>query len=247
MLLEARNIEKKFGKVKAVDGISFHIKEGEVLGFLGPNGAGKTTTIHMLLGLVTPDDGEVFVFGKNLRDYSEEILQKMNFTSPYVGLPYRLSVRENLMVFAGLYNVQNPSRKIQELLKLFEIEHLKNTPVVKLSAGESSRLGLCKAFLNDPSLLLLDEPTASLDPHMSRQSREILMKAHKKSGMSILWTSHNMAEIEKVCDRVIFLNHGKIIAEGSPIEITNAILKEERKEPDLEEVFSRVANEVKVS
>ncbi len=245
MVVEVKNLTKRFKDVVAVNDISFDIGEGEIIGLLGPNGAGKTTTIHMLLDLITPDSGEIFIFGKNLHEHRGEILQAMNFTSPYVSPPYRLTVLENLKVFAQLYGVSDREKRIAELLELFGISYLERTPVSKLSAGEITRVGLCKSLLNRPKLLLLDEPTASLDPQMSHEAREILLRAQKEFGTSILWTSHNMAEIEKMCDRIIFLNHGRIVAKGTPIEITQAILKEERTEPALEEVFFKVVGDSK--
>lgn len=245
MILQVRNLTKKFAKFLAVDDISFEIDEAEIVGLLGPNGAGKTTIIHMLLGLITPTNGEIFVFNKNLATRREEILQKVNFTSPYVSLPYRLTVFENLMIFAKLYDIQNPQKKIDELLNLFGIIEYKNKPIAYLSSGENTRVGLCKALLNKPKFLLLDEPTASLDPEMAKNAREILLKIQKEDKTTILYTSHNMSEIETISSRIIFLNHGKIIAAGSPIEITKAILHEERKEPALEEVFFKVVKDAK--
>ncbi len=240
MIVQVKNLTKTFKQFKAVDDLSFEIGEGEIIGLLGPNGAGKTTTLHLLLGLVAPTEGEIFIFGKNLKTHRQEILQEMNFTSPYVSLPYRLRVAENLLVFANLYNVEHPKTRIAELLELFEIKHLKDKPIAYLSAGENTRVGLCKALLNKPKLLLLDEPTVSLDPEIAHQAREILLKIQKEEHTAILYTSHNMAEVEKMCQRIIFLNHGRIIASGTPIEITNAILKEERNEPALEEVFFKI-------
>ncbi len=243
MVLEVKHLSKKFKNFAAVRDVSFTIEKPEVLGLLGPNGAGKTTTIHMLLDLITPTTGEIFVFGKNLHTDRTEILQQVNFTSPYVWLPHRLTVYENLMVFARLYNVEHPKQRIAELLGIFEIERYRNTPVGKLSSGEGTRVGLCKALLNRPKLLLLDEPTASLDPEIQHKVRDVLSEIREREKTTILWTSHNLAEIEKVCDRIIFLNHGAIIASGTPMEITKAILKEERKEPALEEVFFRIVRE----
>lgn len=240
MIAKITNLTKKFGDFTAVDGISFDIKKGEILGLLGPNGAGKTTIIHLLLDLVTPTSGEVCIFGKNLKTHREEILQEIGFTSPYVSLPYRLTVFENLLIFADLFNVSSPKKKVESLLKLFNIVDLKNKPIAYLSSGENTKVGLCKALLNSPKLLLLDEPTASLDPDIAQLSRNILTKLQKEQGVTILYTSHNMAEIEAMCDRIIFLNHGKIIAAGTPIEITKTILEEERKEPALEEVFLKI-------
>jgi ABC-2 type transport system ATP-binding protein len=243
MLLEVRNLSKRYGDVLAVDDVSFSMERGEILGLLGPNGAGKTTTIHMLLGLITPSGGEVRVFGRRLADHRQEILQQMNFTSPYVSFPLRLTVMENLSVFARLYEVAQPQRRIGELLHLFGVEDLKNKPIAKLSSGENTRVGLCKAMINDPRLLLLDEPTAYLDPEIAWQVKQVLLAAQREFGTTILYTSHNMLEVERMCNRIVFMHHGRVIAVGSPIEITRAILKEERSEPALEEVFLRVVRQ----
>ncbi len=241
MLVEVEHLTKVFNGFKAVDDVSFSIQEGEILALLGPNGAGKSTTIHMILGLVSPTRGEIRIFGKRLEDYRDEILGNMNFTAPYVGFPMRLTVLENLRIFARLYAIPNPAAKITDLLRRFAIEHLKDKPVSRLSSGENTRVGLCKAFMNDPKLLLLDEPTAYLDPVVARQVKAALLDMQQNSGTTILYTSHNMAEVEEMCDRIVFLSHGRVIATGSPIEVTQAILSEDRAEPALEEVFLRVA------
>jgi ABC-2 type transport system ATP-binding protein len=243
MLLEVEHLSKQYGDVLAVDDVSFCIAAGEILGLLGPNGAGKTTTIHMLLGLITPSGGEVRVFGRRFGDHREEILQQINFTSPYVSFPLRLTVMENLRIFARLYNVDQPQRRIGELLELFGVEPLRNKPIARLSSGENTRVGLCKAMLNQPRLLLLDEPTAYLDPEIAWQVKQVLLEAQREFGTTILYTSHNMLEVERMCNRIVFMHHGRVIAAGSPIEITRAILKEERSEPALEEVFLRVARQ----
>ncbi|HUY27926.1 MAG TPA: ABC transporter ATP-binding protein [Candidatus Binataceae bacterium] len=243
MLVEVNNLTKRFGSFTAVDGVSFGIEPGEIIGMLGPNGAGKTTTIHMILGLITPSAGEVRIFGHDIQTHREEILQAINFTSPYVAFPYRLTVLENLLVFARLYNVPRRREKIDELLEMFGIADLRDKPVVRLSSGENTRVGLAKAMLNDPRLLLLDEPTAYLDPEIAWQVKELMMRVQRENGTTILYTSHNMAEVEQMCSRIVFLNHGRVIAQGTPIEITHAILKEERDEPALEEVFLRVVRE----
>jgi len=240
MLLEVRHLSKHYGNVLAVEDVSFGIEPGEILGLLGPNGAGKTTTIHMLLGLITPSAGEVRVFGRSFADHREEILQQMNFSSPYVSFPLRLTVMENLGVFARLYNVAEPRRRIGEMLELFGVKHLSDKPISRLSSGENTRVGLCKAMLNRPRLLLLDEPTAYLDPEIAWQVKQVLLAAQREFGTTILYTSHNMPEVERMCSRIVFMHHGRVIAQGSPIEITRAILKEERSEPALEEVFLRV-------
>ena len=174
-----------------------------------------------------------------------EILQRMNFTSPYVAFPFRMTVHENLSVFARLYGIKEPRRRIGEWLERFDVAKLRDKPIARLSSGENTRIGLAKAMLNDPELLLLDEPTAYLDPEIAGRVKEQLLAANRDRGMTILYTSHNMAEVEQLCSRIVFLNHGRVIAIGSPIEITHAILKEERDEPALEEVFLRVAREAR--
>ncbi len=243
MLVEVNHLTKRFGNFTAVDDVSFGIEPGEIIGMLGPNGAGKTTTIHMILGLITPSAGEVRIFGHDIRTHRGEILQAINFTSPYVAFPYRLTVLENLLVFARLYNVPRRREKIDAMLETFGITDLRNKPVARLSSGENTRVGLAKAMLNDPRLLLLDEPTAYLDPEIAWQVKEMMMRVQREQGTTILYTSHNMAEVEQMCSRIVFLNHGRVIAQGSPIEITQAILKEERDEPALEEVFLRIVRE----
>ncbi len=240
MLLEVSHLTKRYGEFAAVDDVSFSIAAGEILGLLGPNGAGKTTTIHMLLGLIAPSAGEVRVFGRRFDDHREAILEQMNFSSPYVSFPLRLTVMENLEVFARLYNIAQPRRRIAEMLELFGIQHLARKPIAKLSSGENTRVGLCKAMLNNPRLLLLDEPTAYLDPEIAWQVKQVLLRAQRDMGTTILFTSHNMLEVERMCGRIVFMHRGRVIAAGSPIEITRAILKEERSEPALEEVFLRV-------
>ena len=240
MLVEVENLSKTFGEFRAVDNVSFAIERGEIMGMLGPNGAGKTTTIHMILGLITPTSGRIGIFGKSMATHRGEILAQMNFTSPYVAFPFRLTVLENLMVFARIYNLKKPRERIDELLKRFGITKLRDKAIARLSSGENTRVGLCKAFMNDPQLLLLDEPTAYLDPEIAWQVKNALLDAQREKGTTILYTSHNMDEVERMCKRIIFLHHGKVIAAGSPIEITQAILEEEREEPALEEVFLRL-------
>ncbi len=240
MLVQVENLSKIFRGFTAVENVSFEIAAGEIVGLLGPNGAGKTTTIHMILGLITPSAGRISIFGKSIETDREEILGQMNFTSPYVAFPYRLTVIENLKFFARLYAIPKPRERIDEMLELFGITELRKKPIARLSSGENTRVGLCKAFMNNPRLLLLDEPTAYLDPEIAWQVKEILLEAQRERGTTILYTSHNMDEVERMCNRIIFLHRGKVIATGSPIEITQAILEEERETPALEEVFMRV-------
>lgn len=215
-LVEVAQLTKRFSKTNAVNHISFSIKKGEIVGLLGPNGAGKTTIIHMLLGLITPTSGSIEIFGKNLSTHQSEILQSMNFSSTYTHLPLRLTVWENLYVVALLYSVADAAKKVDDVIHIFSMDQYKDTAVNDLSSGWVTRLNLARTFLNDPQFILLDEPTASLDPESADEVRKQILTKQKKDGMTILWTSHNMAEVEKVCDRVIFLHKGKIIAQDTP-------------------------------
>lgn len=222
-VLEVKNLTKKFKKFKAVNNISFKVKEGEIVGLLGPNGAGKTTTIQMLLGTLTPTSGDIKYFDKNFRVHREEILRKVNFCSSYIRLPWRLTVYENLDVIGRLYGVKNRQKRIKKLLKIFEVSEFKDRQMSSLSAGQIMRVILAKSFVNYPKVLLLDEPTASLDPDIAQKVHEILVNEQKEFGVSMLFTSHNMAEVEKLCDRVIFLDKGKILAEDTPLGLAKKI------------------------
>ena len=241
MLVTVERLTKHYGKFKAVDNVSFAVPAGEIAGLVGPNGAGKTTIIHVMLGLISPTAGSVRLFGESLDTNREQILQRLNFASPYMAFPGRLTVLENLTVFAKIYNICEPRTKIIRLLQRFGIGRLKDTPISRLSSGETTRVGLCKAFLNNPELLLLDEPTAYLDPQAGLQVREILLELQRTYGTTILYTSHNMPEVQRMCNRIIFLNRGKVIANGTPIELTRKILQEDRSTPALDEVFIRIA------
>lgn len=216
IILEVNNLRKKFGNYFAVNDVSFNVKEGEIVGLLGPNGAGKTTTINMLLGILTPTTGEIKYFEKDFKKNREEVLQKINFCSSYVKLPWRMTVYENLDVIARLYSVKNRKERILKFLKVFEMLEYKDKPTSALSAGQIMRVMLAKSFLNYPKLILLDEPTASLDPDVAQKVRDFLLKEQREFGVSMLLTSHNMAEVEQLCDRVIFLDKGKILAEDTP-------------------------------
>jgi ABC-2 type transport system ATP-binding protein len=240
-LVTVERVTKTYGNFKALDEVSFVVQAGEIAGLVGPNGAGKTTMIHVMLGLISPSAGAVRLFGTSLETNREQILQRLNFTSPYMAFPARLTVLENLTVFARIYNVREPLEKIIELLERFGIAHLKNTPISRLSSGETTRVGLCKAFLNNPELLLLDEPTAYLDLQAALQVRDVLLDLQGTYGTTILYTSHNMLEVQRMCDRIIFLSQGRVIAAGTPIEVTREILKENGDAPALDEVFIRIA------
>jgi ABC-2 type transport system ATP-binding protein len=241
MLVEVEHLSKTFKNFTAVDNVTFGIEKGEMLGLLGPNGAGKTTTIHMILGLITPSAGMVRIFGMPFARNREEILSRANFSAPYVAFPNRLTVWENLMIFARIYKVAARTRKVEQLLELFGIEHLRHKPISRLSSGENTRIGLCKALMNDPELLLLDEPTAYLDPQAAFKVKEVLFELRRSRGITILYTSHNMTEVEELCDRIVFLRRGRVIATGTPIEVTQAILQEERTQPALAEAFMYAA------
>lgn len=245
IIVEVKNLTKRFGAPNsgftAVNDISFSIKTGEILGLLGPNGAGKTTTIRMMLTFIIPDAGDIQVFGKELFRNREDILKKVNCTFVNNTFGGRLSVIEVLKFFGMLYEVENLDEKIEELLLKFGINNLRNKKIRELSSGELSRVALCKAFINSPKILYLDEPTASLDPDMADQTRKLLLEMKNQYGLTILYTSHNMHEVEEVCDRIIFLHKGKIVATGTPLEITQKFLKENSKEPALREVFIRIS------
>ncbi len=215
-ILEVKNLTKKFGKFSAVDNISFSLKEGEILGVLGPNGAGKTTTIQMLLGVLTPTSGSVHYFGKELDSHRGEILEKVNFSSTYTNLMWWLTVRENLHYLSYLYETSNRKERLNKIIEIFRLQDIINLEIEQLSAGQLTRVNLAKAFLNFPKVLLLDEPTASLDPEVAQYIREFLLEERKTFGVSIIITSHNMAEIEELCDRVIVIQHGKIVANDTP-------------------------------
>ncbi|HLC19258.1 MAG TPA: ABC transporter ATP-binding protein [Thermodesulfobacteriota bacterium] len=235
-LVEVRELTKDFNGVRAVDDISFDMYEGEIVGLIGPNGAGKTTTLQMLLNLTNPTRGRIRIFDKELKSNREEILSQVNFSSSYISLPLSLTVTENLLVFSRLYGVRKPRPKIAELLKTFEIEDLKDVPIRRLSSGQLTRVCLCKALLNDPKILFLDEPTASLDPDMADKTRRLLKDINREKQLTLLYTSHNMKEMEEMSDRVIFMDRGRIIAIDRPEKI-----KEEFKGESLEEVFLKIA------
>ncbi len=237
-LLEVSNLAKSFGGFAAVRDVSFHVRPGEVLGLLGVNGAGKTTVMSMLLGLITPDAGSIRVFGMDLARHRIKILKRANFCTTYATLPSNLKVKHNLRVFARLYGVPKPDRKVDEVLELLEITRLRESVTGRLSAGESTRVNLAKALLNDPDLLLLDEPTASLDPDMADKVRKHVRRIQRERSPAIVYTSHNMRDITEVCDRVLFLHRGRILAEGTPDEIVAHF-----EEEDLENVFIKVARD----
>ena len=235
-ILCAHHLTKRFGTFTAVNDISFELRSGEILGLLGPNGAGKTTTIQMLLGLVTPTAGSIQIFGLDLANHREEILEQVNFSSTYISMPYSLTVEENLWVVARLYGLTHVQHRIDDVVKKLEMDEFRSKITRKLSSGQMTRLTLAKAFLTQPKILFLDEPTASLDPDIAHKIRSLLKEEQRASGLSILYTSHNMREMETMSDRIIFLQRGKIVAEGTASEIVRRF-----GQADLEDVFLKLA------
>lgn len=223
VLVIAHKLSKSFNDQKAVDEIDFEIHSGEVVGFLGPNGAGKTTTIRMLLNLLSPTSGTLNLFGLTYERNRADILRLMNSSSGSLTLPGKLSVMENLKVFADLYGIKAAKKRIAYLIEKFDLESLQNRNLYSLSTGQQVRVSLAKAFINSPKLLLLDEPTASLDPDVADQVRSFLMKVVKEEGTTIFLTSHNMNEVAKICSRILFLNKGKIQVEGTPRELAHRV------------------------
>lgn len=226
-LLEVKKLTKDYGPpaggFRAVDSVSFTVGEGEIVGLLGPNGAGKTTTIQMLLGLTTPTSGTIEYFGKGFTNHREEILRHINFASAYNHIQGRLTVMDNMRIYAGLYGIDHPQKRIQEVLTLLEVEDVVHSLFWKLSSGQKTRVIFAKALLNHPRLILMDEPTASLDPEIANKVMDIVQQLQKQEKVGILYTSHNMDEVERICDRVIFLYHGKIIAEDTPLGLTKRV------------------------
>lgn len=222
-ILKVGNLSKNFKKFMAVDSISFDLKEGEILGLLGPNGAGKTTTIQMLLGILTPTSGSIEYFGKDLLKHREEILDQVNFSTTYTNLPWIMTVSECLTFVSYLYAIKDRKKRIKEIVETFDLEKLLNKKIASLSSGQNTRVNLAKSFINKPRVLLLDEPTASLDPETANMVRKVLLREQKEFGISIILTSHNMNEVETVCNRVIFINEGKVVANDTPQTLAKSI------------------------
>ena len=237
-VLRVSHLRKQFGDFTAVEDVSFSIQPGEILGLLGPNGAGKTTTIHMLLGLITPTAGTIEMFGMELAAHREQILQQVNFSSTYISMPMALTVEENLWVVGRLYGLSDIHRRVDDIVKKLEMEEFRHKVTRKLSSGQMTRLTLAKALLTEPKILFLDEPTASLDPDIAHKIRALLKEERRSVGLSILYTSHNMREMEEMSDRIIFLQRGKIVAEGTARAIIARF-----GQADLEEVFLKLARE----
>jgi ABC-2 type transport system ATP-binding protein len=237
-VIRVAELTKRFGEVTAVDHLSFTVSRGEIFGLLGPNGAGKTTTIQLLLGLTTPTSGEMSVLGLDVQRDRRRVLQRVNFSSAYISLPSNLTVRQNLRVFARLYGIRRSEPHVTALLERFEIPDIADRPTGALSSGQLTRVNLCKAFINDPEVLFLDEPTASLDPDIADKVRRALKEIQRDRSVTIIYTSHNMGEIELMCDRVLFLSRGKAVAEGSPQEV-----RRRAHGATLEDVFIAIARD----
>ena len=235
-LVEVKNLKKNYGSIEAVKDISFNIKENEIIGLLGPNGSGKTTTIGMMLGLLKPSNGEILIDGKKIEENRIEILQKINFISPYIELPKKLTVKQNLIVYGKLYNVVDLKNRIEYLVEKLRLSDLLNKLTGELSSGQKNRVSLAKALINNPTVLLLDEPTASLDPEIGDYVRTFLEKYKKEKKISVLLASHNMNEVTRLCKTVLMMKDGIIIDKGYPEEL---IKKHGRK--NLEEVFLKLS------
>tara|TARA_B100001173_G_scaffold308492_1_gene318874 strand:- start:89 stop:826 length:738 start_codon:yes stop_codon:yes gene_type:complete len=234
-IVEVKNLKKNYGSKEAVKGISFTIRNNEILGLLGPNGSGKTTTIGMMLGLLKPSNGEIIIDGKKIEDNRIEILKKINFISPYIELPKKLTVKQNLIVYGKLYSVSDVKKRIEYLSEKLRLGDLLNKITGELSSGQKNRVSLAKALINKPKVLLLDEPTASLDPEIGDFVRTFLEDYKKEKEISILLASHNMNEVTRLCKSTLMMKDGIIIDSGSPEEL---IIKHGRQ--NLEEVFLKL-------
>jgi len=235
-LVEVKNLKKNYELKEAVRGISFKIKDDEILGLLGPNGSGKTTTIGMMLGLLKPSNGEIIIDGKKIEDNRIEILKKINFISPYIELPKKLTVKQNLIVYGKLYSVPHIKKRIEYLSEKLRLEDLLNRITGELSSGQKNRVSLAKALINKPKVLFLDEPTASLDPEIGDFVRTFLEDYKKEKKISILLASHNMNEVTRLCKSILMMKDGIIIDSGSPEDLIN---KHGRQ--NLEEVFLKLS------
>jgi ABC-2 type transport system ATP-binding protein len=236
--LVLESLTKRFAGRTVVDGVSLQVEAGEVVGFLGPNGAGKTTTINMILGVLEPTSGTIRIEGNDIATSRSRALERTNFAAVYAPLPGNLTVHQNLHVFGLLYGVKELPERIEALIDQFDLRRLRHAKCGVLSSGEQTRVSLAKAMLNQPRLLLLDEPTASLDPAVARDIRTQVREFVSRDNVGVLWTTHNMYEVADVCDRVLFLSHGKVLLEGDP-----RTLPPEHGKETLEELFIAVARE----
>lgn len=244
-LLKVDQLIKDFGPFRAVDGISFDIPKGKIVGLLGKNGAGKTTSIRMLLGITTPTSGNIHYFGRDFNSHRQASLQRINYISSYNTLLGRTTVWENLQIYAQLYNTLNHKEKIHELLTYFEVEDIKNHIYEDLSSGQKTRVNLVKSLLNNPELILMDEPTAALDPDIADKTLSLIEHWKKEKNLSILYTSHNMQEVARLCDEVLFLSNGKIVEHDTPQNLAKKVTKAElilTYEKDPKQTFEYLQN-----
>jgi len=237
-VLHAQGLVKRYKDVQAVAGIDLEVRAGERVGLLGPNGAGKTTTLLMLLGAVRPEAGTVEICGHRLPRHRSAAMGHVGFVAGYLPLPDKLRVRETLRVFAGFYGIRRPEPVIDEMLERFGVTHLADRMSTELSSGQRTLVGIVKAVLHRPALLVLDEPTASLDPEVALRARTGLLDINRVDGTALLVTSHNMIEVERLCDRVVFISAGAIVADGTPSEVIDHFGRD-----DLEGVFLQLAGE----
>ncbi len=237
-IVEVKNLTKHFKNELALKNISFNLKYKDTLGILGPNGSGKSTTIGILLGLIKASSGDVVIDNININSkHRIKILEKINFASPYTELPKRLSVKQNLEIYARLYNVVDIKKRLEEIFEYFNLEKLLNKKAGELSSGQKTRVSLAKALLNKPKLLLLDEPTASLDPVTAEFLREFIINYKKKNNISIIFSSHNMTEVERLCDQILFLRQGRILSKGTVVDILN-----KNKKRNLQQIYFDLFN-----
>ena len=240
IVIEINNLSKMYKNILAVKNINFKISKGSIIGLLGPNGCGKSTTIGMMLGLIKPTSGEVLINNKNIEKDRTDLLQKMNFISPYIELPKKLTIEENLKVYGRMYGVKNLKDKIAELMEKLNLVEFKKRKTGELSSGQKNRVSLAKALINDPEILLLDEPTASLDPDVGDYVRSIIENFASSNKKTILIASHNMNEVERLCDEVLMMKNGQIIDKGKSVDL---IKNHGRK--NLEEVFLKIVRDEK--
>ena len=240
MTINIKNLNKKYKNFNAVNNLNFEIKKGSIIGLLGPNGCGKTTTLGMILGLIKPTSGTVNINGKNIEDETNriKILEKINFISPYIELPKKLTVYENLIVYGKMYSVENLEKKINSLITDLNLQNFKDRKTGELSSGQKNRVSLAKSLINDPEILLLDEPTASLDPDTGDYIRGYIQRFAEENNTTILLASHNMAEVKRLCSEIMMMKNGEIIDQGS---CESLIKKHGRK--NLEETFLKLARE----
>ena len=236
MAIKVEKLVKRFGEIVAVNELSFDVRQGEICALLGGNGAGKTTTISMLLGLLIPSTGKIEILGADMLRDRYRVLSMINFSSPYVDLPKRLTSRENLMVYSSLYGIRSPKERVAGLAKDLDIDGLLDRPLGELSSGQKTRVSLAKSLLNEPDLLLLDEPTASLDPETADWVRTYLKNFQQDRGATILLASHNMSEVERLCDDVVMMKEGSIVDRASPADLLTKYGR-----ANLEDVFLDIA------